>query len=69
MFNGLVFEWDKECYASDYFQQLYDWAVDFIKKGKAYVDSQTSKKWLNKKELQHSQEPIQPLEIVQLKKI
>lgn len=38
----LGFEWAKECYASDYFQQLYDWAVDLIKKGKAYVDSQTS---------------------------
>lgn len=38
----LGFKWDKECYASDYFQQLYDWAVELIKKGKAYVDSQTS---------------------------
>jgi glutaminyl-tRNA synthetase len=38
----LGFKWDKECYASDYFQQLYDWAVELIKKGKAYVDSQSS---------------------------
>lgn len=38
----LGFEWDKECYASDYFQELYDWAVELIIKGKAYVDSQTS---------------------------
>ena len=38
----LGFEWNNECYASDYFQQLYDWAVEFIKKGKAYVDSQSS---------------------------
>ena len=38
----LGFQWDKECYASDYFQQLYDWAVELIKKGKAYVDSQSS---------------------------
>ena len=38
----LGFQWDTECYASDYFQQLYDWAVIFIKEGKAYVDSQTS---------------------------
>ncbi|MCA6421313.1 MAG: glutamine--tRNA ligase/YqeY domain fusion protein [Flavobacterium sp.] len=38
----LGFQWDKECYASDYFQQLYDWAVEFIKAGKAYVDSQSS---------------------------
>ncbi|MFD2698138.1 glutamine--tRNA ligase/YqeY domain fusion protein [Mesonia sediminis] len=38
----LGFKWEKECYASDYFQQLYDWAVKLIKAGKAYVDSQTS---------------------------
>ena len=38
----LGYEWSNECYASDYFQQLYDWAVEFIKKGKAYVDSQSS---------------------------
>lgn len=38
----LGFQWAKECYASDYFQQLYDWAVDLIENGKAYVDSQDS---------------------------
>lgn len=38
----LGFKWDTERYASDYFQQLYDWAVLLIKDGKAYVDSQTS---------------------------
>ncbi|MGV9002562.1 glutamine--tRNA ligase/YqeY domain fusion protein [Flavobacterium sp.] len=38
----LGFQWSTECYASDYFQQMYDWAVEFIKNGKAYVDSQTS---------------------------
>lgn len=38
----LGFQWDRECYASDYFQQLYDWAVLLIQKGKAYVDSQSS---------------------------
>lgn len=38
----LGYRWDKEVYASDYFQQLYDWTVEFIKKGKAYVDSQSS---------------------------
>ena len=32
--------WDKECYASDYFDQLYEWAEGLIKKGKAYVDDQ-----------------------------
>ncbi|QBA65374.1 glutamine--tRNA ligase/YqeY domain fusion protein [Muriicola soli] len=40
--SWLGFEWENECYASDYFQQLYDWAVQLIKEGKAYVDSQTS---------------------------
>ena len=38
----LGFEWDKECYASDYFQELYEWAVMLIRQGKAYVDKQTS---------------------------
>ena len=38
----LGYQWEEERYASDYFQQLYDWAVDFIKRDKAYVDSQSS---------------------------
>jgi len=38
----LGFEYANECYASDYFQQLYDWALEMIKQGKAYVDSQGS---------------------------
>lgn len=38
----LGFNWAEERYASDYFQQLYDWAILLIKKGKAYVDSQSS---------------------------
>jgi len=38
----LGYKWAEERYASDYFQQLYDWTVEFIKKGKAYVDSQSS---------------------------
>lgn len=38
----LGFTWSEELYSSDYFQQLYDWAIHLIKKGKAYVDSQTS---------------------------
>lgn len=38
----LGFKWEKECYASDYFQQLYDWAVLLIKQGNAYIDSQSS---------------------------
>ena len=36
----LGYIWDKECYASDYFDQLYEWAEGLIKKGKAYVDDQ-----------------------------
>ena len=38
----LGYEWAEERYASDYFQQLYDWAVEMIKDGFAYVDSQSS---------------------------
>ncbi|WP_374401046.1 glutamine--tRNA ligase/YqeY domain fusion protein [Flavobacterium sp.] len=45
----LGYKWDKECYASDYFQQLYDWAVELIKKDKAYVDSQTSEEMAKQK--------------------
>ncbi len=35
------FEWEKELYASDYFDQLYEWAEDLIRRGLAYVDDQT----------------------------
>ena len=35
------FQWDKELYASDYFDQLYEWAEQLIKEGLAYVDDQT----------------------------
>ena len=34
----LGFEWDRLCYASDYFGQLFEWALKLIKEGKAYVD-------------------------------
>jgi glutaminyl-tRNA synthetase len=34
----LGFEWERLCYASDYFPQLYEWALQLIKAGKAYVD-------------------------------
>ncbi len=37
----LGFEWANEFYASDYFDQLYAWAIELIKKGKAYVDDQS----------------------------
>ena len=36
----LGFDWDEECYASNYFDQLYEWAVHLIREGKAYVDDQ-----------------------------
>lgn len=45
----LDYEWNTERYASDYFQQLYDWAVELIKEGKAYVDSQTSEEMAEQK--------------------
>ena len=35
------FQWEKECYASDYFDQLYEWAEKMIMEGLAYVDDQT----------------------------
>jgi len=38
----LGFQWENEYYASDYFQQLFDLAVEFIKQGKAYIDEQSS---------------------------
>ena len=38
----LGYQWDNECYASDYFEQLYQWAVFLIKEGKAYIDPQDS---------------------------
>ena len=38
----LGFQWDKEFFSSDYFQQLYDWTIEIIKEGNAYVDDQSS---------------------------
>ncbi len=40
--SWLGYQWDSECYASDYFDQLYDWAQELISRGLAYVDSQDS---------------------------
>jgi len=45
----LGFEWATECYTSDYFQQLYDWAIELIKKGKAYVDPQSAEQMAEQK--------------------
>ncbi|MCF0175312.1 MAG: glutamine--tRNA ligase/YqeY domain fusion protein [Bacteroidales bacterium] len=39
--SWLGFKWEKECYASDYFDQLYEWAEQMIVNGQAYVDDQT----------------------------
>ncbi len=39
--NWLGFQWEKELYASDYFEQLYKWAQELIRKGLAYVDDQS----------------------------
>ena len=36
--HWLGFDWERLCFASDYFPQLYDWAVQLIEAGKAYVD-------------------------------
>src|SRR5881394_2276802 len=38
----LGFHWDGLYYASDYFDQLYEWAIKLIKEGKAYVDDLTA---------------------------
>ena len=38
----LGYQWENIYYASDYFQQLYDLAIRFIKEGKAYVDEQSA---------------------------
>lgn len=38
----LGYKWDKECYASDYFEQLYMWALELIDRNLAYIDSQSS---------------------------
>ncbi len=38
----LGYKWSKVCYASDYFEQLYNWAHHMILNGKAYIDSQAS---------------------------
>ena len=45
----LGFKWDKELYSSNYFQQLYDWTIELIKEGKAYVDNQTSEEMAKQK--------------------
>jgi glutaminyl-tRNA synthetase len=38
----LGFDWERLCFASDYFAQLYEWALQLIRAGKAYVDDLTA---------------------------
>jgi glutaminyl-tRNA synthetase len=45
----LGFKWDKELYSSDYFRQLFDWTIELIKEGKAYVDNQSSEEMAKQK--------------------
>mgnify|MGYP006101905297 CR=1 FL=1 len=45
----LGFKWSNECYSSDYFQQLHDWAVLLIKKGAAYVDGLSAEEMAEQK--------------------
>ena len=45
----LGYKWGKVCYASDYFPQLWDFAIRLIKEGKAYVDEQTSEQMAEQK--------------------
>ena len=45
----LGYHWENEVYSSDYFTQLFEWAVKMIKDGKAYVDSQSSEDMASQK--------------------
>ena len=47
--HWLGFEWDKELYSSDYFDQMYEFAVTLINKGLAYVDDSTAEEIANAK--------------------
>ncbi len=47
--SWLGYKWDKECFASDYFDQLFDWSVSLIKQGKAYVDPQSPEQMAQQK--------------------
>ena len=45
----LGYKWDNECYASDYFDKLFEWAMYLIEQDLAYVDSQSSEDIANQK--------------------
>lgn len=47
--NGWDYHWNNIYYASDYFQQLWDFAIQLIKEGKAYIDEQTSEQIASQK--------------------
>ncbi|OAV68296.1 Glutamine--tRNA ligase [Bacteroidales bacterium Barb4] len=51
----LGFQWDEVVYASDYFRQLYDFAIELIKQRKAYIDEQSSEEIAGQKGT-----PVQP---------
>ena len=53
----LGFQWGNEYYASDYFQQLWDFAVNLIKEGKAYIDEQNSEQIAAQKGTSHRGKP------------
>lgn len=64
----LGFQWDNIYYASDYFQQLWDFAVRLIKEGKAYIDEQSSEEIAAQRARQLNQENRALIVIGQLKK-
>ena len=47
------YQWGNEYYASDYFQQLWDFAIRLIEEGKAYIDEQTSEQIAQQKGTPH----------------
>lgn len=56
----LGFQWGNEYYASDYFQQLWDFAVRLIKEGKAYIDEQSSEEIAQQKGTPNGEGTISP---------
>ena len=63
----LGYQWDKECYASDYFEQLFVWANELINSGLAYVDSQNSEDIASQKGTQLKREQTALFETPPLK--
>ena len=57
----LGFKWGEIYHASDYFQQLWDFAVRLIKEGKAYIDEQSSEQIAEQRE--HRRNPVRPAPI------